>query len=371
MVEKADVYLLRYNEDKRARNIKNRFLPNDFDNLFIKMEKIDTPLELSVLMCVYREPIEWIDESIQSILNQTFPYFEFLIINDNPDSESLCSFLQKKADMDSRIRIITNPENLGLTKSLNIGLKYCKGEFIARMDADDISMPTRFEKQVRLLKENQNIGIVGSYIKLIGTKKGYTRMPVSNDDIKAFEYFSSPFDHPATMMRSTVLSKNGISYDESIRYAQDQRLWYEMSKVCDFANIPEVLFYHRYNNQQISELHNREQLCTIKTVRTEMVFDFLNCYGIHNIDIRNLSVRQIMRISKHIRSVNPSDAERKKMGKISVTLLLSLNHYDFSSFITFLFSGLYLQPAWCLKDFLKVILKHFNGSLFSGAGISC
>lgn len=334
------------------------------------MKKIDTPLELSVLMCVYKEPIVWIDEAIQSILTQTFPYFEFLIINDNPGREHLCSYLQKKADTDSRIRIITNPENLGLTKSLNIGLKYCKGDFIARMDADDISMPTRFEKQIHLLKDSQNIGIVGCHIKFIGTKKGYARLPVSNDDIKAYEYFASPFDHPATMMRSDVLAKNGISYDESIRYAQDQRLWYEMSKVCDFANIPEVLFCHRYNSQQITRLHNKEQLCTIKKVRSEMVLDFLICYGIRNIDIRNLSVRHIKRISKRIRSVNPSDAEGKKMGKISVTLLLSLNHYDFSSFIAFLFSGLYLQPGWCLKDFVKVILKHFNGSLFSGAGIS-
>ncbi len=333
------------------------------------MEK-NKALELSVLMCVYKEPTEWIDDAIGSILNQTFRDFEFLIINDNPNDRRLSDFLNEKSASDSRIRIITNPENFGLTKSLNIGLEFCKGEFIARMDADDISMPTRFEKQIRLLKKDQNIGIVGCHIKFIGRKKGYARLPVSNDDIKAYEYFSSPFDHPATMMRSNVLAKNGISYDESLRYAQDQKLWYEMSKVCDFANIPEVLFYHRYNNQQITILHNSEQLCTIKKVRTEMVHDFLICHGIHNINVRNLSVRQIKRISKRIRSGNPSDAERKKWGKISITLLLSLNHYDFSSFTAFLLSGLYLQPGWYFKDFIKVILKHFDGSLFNCAGIS-
>lgn len=333
------------------------------------MEKKKAP-ELSVLMCVYREPVEWIDEAIQSILNQTFPYFEFLIVNDNPRRECLCSYLQKTADTDSRIRIITNPENLGLTKSLNIGLKYCEGDFIARMDADDISMPTRFEKQIRLLKKNQNIGIVGCYIKRIGTKKGYVRLPILNDDIKAYEYISSPFDHPATIMRRDVLVKNEIRYDESLRYAQDQKLWYEMSKVCNFANIPEILFCHRYNNQQISKQHRGEQLFIAKMVRAEMVRDFLIAYGIHDIDAQSLSVRQIKKFSKRIKSSSPSDAERKKWGKISVTLLLSLNHYDFSSFTAFLISGLYLHSGWCLKDFFKVILKHFDDSLFSCAGIS-
>ena len=99
-------------------------------------------------MSIYSEEEEWIRESIDSILNQTFSDFEFIIINDNPNRDKNNSLLTEYTRIDNRIIIITNEENIGLTKSLNKGLEIARGKYIARMDADDISLPTRFEKQV-------------------------------------------------------------------------------------------------------------------------------------------------------------------------------------------------------------------------------
>ena len=103
-------------------------------------------VKVSVLMSVYSEPKEWLISSINSILNQSFSDFEFIIINDNPTRSINSIVLNYFAITDSRVKIFENKSNIGLTKSLNKGLKLTEGKYIARMDADDISLPDRFFK---------------------------------------------------------------------------------------------------------------------------------------------------------------------------------------------------------------------------------
>lgn len=112
---------------------------------------------VSVLMSVYGEPLEWLREAVGSILQQTYTDFEFIIVNDNPEREELDGFLRESATGDRRIHIIRNPENIGLTKSLNIGLRECRGRYVARMDADDVSHSTRFEKQVAYMDAHPDV----------------------------------------------------------------------------------------------------------------------------------------------------------------------------------------------------------------------
>ena len=123
--------------------------------------------KVSVIMSVYREPLEWIDASIKSILVQTYGDFEFLIVNDNPESEELCHFLNEKALSDNRISLIANERNIGLTKSLNVALTKSNGEYIARMDADDIACLNRLSSQVEYLDKNANHSVVHSNYSLI------------------------------------------------------------------------------------------------------------------------------------------------------------------------------------------------------------
>ena len=123
---------------------------------------MDKP-RISVLMGVYNEKISWINESVESILHQSYQNFEFIIIDDNPSNNEVKSYLLNLKEKDERVIVIFNDYNIGLTKSLNKGLAIAKGEYIARMDADDISFVSRFEKQVSYLDNHPECDAVYGY----------------------------------------------------------------------------------------------------------------------------------------------------------------------------------------------------------------
>ena len=206
---------------------------------------------ISVLMSVYNETPEWIQQSIDSILNQSFGDFEFIIINDNPDDTQLREFLECYALKDTRIRVLTNSENIGLTKSLNKGLRLCKGRYIARMDADDISLPERFRLQHDFLNNNPQIGVCGTLVEKIdknNKKIGRIKLFCSSKDLRDSVYFFSPFVHPTVMIRKEIMEQ--FEYDENCRIAQDWNLWLRLSKKYSFANIDSVLLYYRIHSCQ-------------------------------------------------------------------------------------------------------------------------
>ena len=113
--------------------------------------------KISVIMSVYSERVDWIRKSIDSILNQTYSDFEFIIVNDKPDKEENAQLLEEYAARDSRIKVLTNEENIGLTKSLNKAFALAEGEFIARMDADDMALPERFKIQLEFMNAHPEI----------------------------------------------------------------------------------------------------------------------------------------------------------------------------------------------------------------------
>lgn len=324
---------------------------------------------VSVLMCIYKEPLEWINDAINSILNQTFSDFEFIIVNDNPDDIELCEFLIQKASSDSRIKIYPNKKNIGLTKSLNIGLGYCLGKYVARMDADDISLQMRFEHQVEYLESSPHCGIVGCWVKSFGYKSEVAKFFQKDEDLKAFQFFHSPFDHPATMMRMSTLVANGISYDESLKYAQDQKLWAQLSKVCEFHNIPEILFLHRFNEQHVSKVHKSEQIKNVKDTRRSMVYDYLAENNILNFNHKEADLNSIISIYKRINSDVMSKADSKKLSRVIMTLLLSIKNPSIGTYIRFISSGIYLNYGWSIKEFIRFFMYHINPAKFPYLGI--
>ncbi len=183
--------------------------------------------------------------AIESILNQTFKDFEFIIINDG-STDSTEDVVQ--AFSDPRVVCIKNEVNLGLSKSFNIGIRAAQGEYIARMDADDIALPTRFEKQLEFLKAHPHIGIVGSSILLIdeaGKVRKRHRMPTEHLDIKWKSLFSTPLLHPTVMGKAAIFKNN--PYDESLTNSEDYELWSRLlfEKSVRFANLPEALLKYR------------------------------------------------------------------------------------------------------------------------------
>ncbi len=219
---------------------------------------------ISVLMGVYNEKISWINESIESILNQTYQDFEFIIIDDNPLNVELHSYLCNLKDKDARITLIFNDCNIGLTKSLNKGLAIAKGEYIARMDADDISVVTRFEKQISYLEKHPECdavyGFLNCFIDENKTQFELKKCGPNHSQIinKLFVYNVLP--HPLVMLRKTVLDNLNLKYDERFVHSQDYDLWLMMAiKGCIFHAIPEPLLYYRISNNQITRSKSGSQ----------------------------------------------------------------------------------------------------------------
>ena len=230
-------------------------------------------------MSIYNEREEWIKGAVDSILNQTFSDFEFIIINDNPQKEQNKIVLENYQAKDKRIRIIENEENIGLTKSLNKALKITRGEYIARMDADDISFPKRFEKQIEFLDRNPDYIVCGAYVKHFGESKRLLKFGQDWQKLKANFLIpnptSSPIAHPVAMIRHRVLQENNIYYNEEYAVGQDYELWSRLLFEGKFYNIQEPLLHYRVSREQISSKQKNKQLSVIKRVAPTFIRKYL------------------------------------------------------------------------------------------------
>ncbi|MFI8378751.1 glycosyltransferase family 2 protein [Leeuwenhoekiella sp. NPDC079379] len=208
---------------------------------------------ISVLLPVYNAA-NFIEESVQSILNQTLGDFELLIIDDCSTDSTLKVI---ESFEDSRIFLYRKKINSGYTESLNWGITNSRGKYIARMDADDISLPTRFEKQIRFLEENPDVAICGTDAKVIGGDLKFN-YPSSNEEIKINLLFGSSLVHPTIMGRREVFLE--YSYDTSKEPAEDYDLFTRLAvSGKKMANIPESLLVYRVHSNQISQVQNTKQ----------------------------------------------------------------------------------------------------------------
>lgn len=214
--------------------------------------------EVTVLMSIYNGE-RFLKEAIDSILNQTFTDFEFLIINDGSTDTSKEIILSYK---DERIRYIENKTNIGLTKSLNIGLKIAKGKYIARMDADDICFSERLEKQFNFMEKNSDIGICGSYVEMLNEKiniKCLWKVPLNHDEIKVRFFFDNMIFHSTAFIRRKILINNNLKYDPFYVRSQDYDLWERALPYTKLANIGKTLIIHRIHNDNIESIYKNEQ----------------------------------------------------------------------------------------------------------------
>ena len=212
---------------------------------------------VSVIMSNYNTPEEYLRPAIESILNQTYGNFEFIITDDCSTDNSL-SIIESYTD--KRIKILRNEENLGITKSLNKCLGVAKGEFVARMDSDDIALPERLEKQVEFLKSHPDHIVCGTGVELIGDwQKAHSNNRICRTvpDKESFRihllFGNYPnIVHPTAMFNRNLLIKHNIRYNEKYRLAQDYRMWVSCSGVAECANIPETLLNYRIHDKAVS-----------------------------------------------------------------------------------------------------------------------
>jgi hypothetical protein len=216
----------------------------------------------------------FLSEAVESILKQTFKDFEFLIIDDG-STDGCIDILAPQRD--SRLHVLRNEKNLGLTRSLKIGVELARGEYIARMDADDVALPGRLEKQVAYLTTYPEIGILGSACYVIdqqGHRIGFLRFPLDDLEIRWATLLASPFAHPAVMLRRDVLLKNKLNYDERFQATQDYDLWTRMLNHTSGANLAEPLLLYRkpvedHSADRRIQLRNHDMVA-LRTIRAQL-----------------------------------------------------------------------------------------------------
>lgn len=202
-------------------------------------------------MTVYRgDNPSYVETSIKSVLNQTLKSNDIVIVEDGPLTEELETLVSSFENTHSEINVVRLPNNVGLGKALNVGLPVCKNELIARMDSDDISMPERFEEQVKAFEDDPTLDIVGCPVKeFIGTPDnvvGKRDVPLDNESIHKYVRRRDPFNHPTVMYRKSKVMKYGPYGD--YRKNQDTDLWIKLlSNGCKAINIDEYLLMFRFD----------------------------------------------------------------------------------------------------------------------------
>lgn len=225
--------------------------------------------KISVIMPIYNTPANPLKESIDSILNQTFQDFELLLIDDG-SQEYVHDII--KSYTDKRIVYIKNEKNSGLIYTLNRGLDIAQGDYIARMDSDDISLPERFAKQVAYLDEHPECGVLGTWVEVFPQTAIWK--PYAH-----FTYFDllkwNPFIiHPTVMIRSNVIRQHNIRYDGRFEVAEDYDFWRQLLHVCEIHNLQEVLFKYRMDGNNISIKRREQQKQSFQQIR-QIAYDFL------------------------------------------------------------------------------------------------
>ena len=213
---------------------------------------METSPAISIILPLYNGEA-FVQQTIESILNQSFEYFELIIINDastDKSKEIVLSF------QDKRIRYIENESNMGISKTLNRGIDLCCGKYIARIDADDVCMPDRLKTQWEFLEKNPAIGLCGSWAIVIDENNKAIGKIINQTDPKFISIallFSVPLIHPSVCCKTSILKQYKYA---DIPLIEDYDIWCRMSKTTQMANIPKFLLKYRWHTNNISKGKN-------------------------------------------------------------------------------------------------------------------
>jgi len=239
-----------------------------FSSESINGENMQKP-KVSVLMPTYNIAT-FLGKAIESILSQSFKDFEFIIVDDGSTDES-SRVLAEYAEKDHRIRNIKNEQNKGIVYSLNRGLKECRGEYVARMDGDDIALRGRLEKQIAVMEADPHTVVLGaalSYIDKNGKEVGVVRRCAFNKSLIA----QNPLLHPTVVFRRAVLEQHGLCYLEKYRYAEDYFLWLQLSRLGKIDALDDIVLEYRLSNSATRMRHLKGVLLATLRVKKDGVF---------------------------------------------------------------------------------------------------
>lgn len=235
----------------------------------------------------------FLKQAIESILNQTFTDFEFIIINDGSKDNSL-NIIQHYTD--SRIVLLNNETNLGLIASLNNGIAIAKGSLIARMDADDIALPDRLFNQHQYFQNNPNCKIIGGNYSILSKNKIINfNHNFTNGQLKTILLFSTCFMHPLVMFKKC----SDTIYNENFKHVEDYELWTKLATKYELGFCKQKLIIYRSHNQQISVLNNEIQLQKSSQIRQ----NYLNALGF-KFSNEQLEIHNLIGNNNFIKNIN-------------------------------------------------------------------
>lgn len=213
--------------------------------------------KISVVMTVYNSA-PYLAEAMESILGQTFGDFEFILVDDASTDDSVAVI---ESFRDKRIKLIRSSRNGGPAVASNKGFDAARGEYIIRMDSDDISVPDRFEKQLDYMENHPGIGVCGSWMRAFGDNvpASIWQYPLVHDDIRAHQIFMPKMSHSAVIMRKSIIDRHHIRYDASFRRALDYDFWVRHADKWQYANTSDILVLYRRHQGQITTSHYDEQ----------------------------------------------------------------------------------------------------------------
>lgn len=214
---------------------------------------------VSVIMPTFNRK-EYLGETIESVLGQTYKNFEFVIVDDGSTDGSL-EIIKKIQKKDPRIRLVLNKNDKGIVEALNLAIRESQGEYIARIDSDDVCLPERLEKQVAFMDKNPDIGACGSWVKLIGnTEEKILETPKNHNEIKnRFFFFGGAIANPTSMVRKSLITEKNLWYDPYFFVAEDYDFWVRATDKIKVANIPEVLLLYRFHDTNTMNFFTAER----------------------------------------------------------------------------------------------------------------
>lgn len=270
---------------------------------------LNTPL-VSVLICAYNVE-KYIEECINAVINQTYKNLEIIVVNDG-SSDSTLSKLHSLSEKDSRIKIINNSKNLGFISSLNIGIEYVSGDYVARTDADDITKPDWIEKILGCLEKEKHIIAMGSYIQVLSEQGNGSNLsnyyedgqiwknPTEHKDIFEQMLFRNPIHNNSMVVRSSVFNQYGLRFDSSYKHTEDYKFWLDVSRLGYLANYPEPLVYYRFHSNQTSSLHNEYQNLMAKKIRRIAINYYLSDLGVEGNVGEVISFEDVVQIQSQL-----------------------------------------------------------------------
>lgn len=287
---------------------------------------MNNPL-ITIVMPVYNAE-KYLAEAINSILNQTYKNFIFLIINDGSTDNG--PQIMREFN-DKRIVLLENEKNSGLIFSLNRGLDFATTKYIARMDADDISHPNRLEKQLLFMENNSDIGICGSYVRYFGNNfDGDVFTPATiPSDIKAELLFTSPYSHPSVIIRKELIDKFNLRYNPDFKNIEDFEFFQNASHLFKMSNIPEYLLDYRKVESSISTTVSKNTNINIEN-HIKVYKAGLIHFGL-NPTIEELEIHKDLIFNPNKKSISELQKAEKWL-KHLIEQNRKVNSYDLNSF---------------------------------------